>query len=299
MIEKNLDQSGPTACIKDQMEISEFSNPEVLEFYRTLPFNVHDDPQKNVNAIRSNNSVENYPCLVPLLSKDSRVLEVGCGAGWLSNCMAYYYDAHVTAIDFNERVVAYAQKVSDALGMNTRFLTTDLFKYSPATLYDIVVSLGVLHHTGNCEAAIRKVCREFVKPGGYFLLGLYHSYGRGPFLKHFENMRSAGASEEELFAEYRRLHSSVIDETHLKSWFRDQVLHPHETQHTLLEISEILESINMDIVSTSINKFEKISEIGPLFDQEKELENLSKARLESGVYFPGFFVVLARRASHG
>lgn len=279
------------------MEMSEFAKPEVLEFYRTLPFNAHGDSQQNVNAIRSFNSVENYPCLVPLLSEDSRVLEVGCGTGWLSNCMAHYYEADVTAIDFNEKGVEYAQKVSEALDLNTRFLTRDLFKYSPSTLYDIVVSMGVLHHTANCEAAIRKICREFVNPGGYFLLGLYNSYGRGPFLKHFENMRSAGACEGELFTEYRRLHSSVIDETHLISWFRDQVLHPHETHHTLLEISEVLESIRMDIVSTSINKFEKITEMSSLFEQEKELENLSRTRLDSGVFFPGFFVVLARRKS--
>ncbi|MCB1687677.1 MAG: methyltransferase domain-containing protein [Halioglobus sp.] len=281
------------------MSLSEFAKTEVLDFYRTLPFNVHGDYQQTINAIRSKNSVENYPCLVPLLSKGTEVLEVGCGAGWMSNCMAHYYGAKVTAIDFNEGVIAYAQSISDAMGLGARFFTSDLFLYSPRQRYDLVVSLGVLHHTGNCGEAIRRVSREFVKPDGYFLLGLYHKYGRRPFLKHFEDLRLAGASEADLFVEYKRLHSNLTDETHLRSWFRDQVLHPHETQHSLLEVSEVLESVNMEIVSTSINRFCDIDDMQDLFEQEKQLEAFSRDRLASGSYFPGFFVVLARRVGDG
>lgn len=217
----------------------------------------------------------------------------------MSNCIAHYYGADVTAIDFNESVIEYAQSISAAMGLGTRFLTSDLFLYAPEKYFDVAVSLGVLHHTGNVEEAIRKICRDFVKPGGYFFLGLYHHYGRRPFLQHFENLRSAGADEDALFAEYRRLHSNLSDETHLRSWFRDQVLHPHETQHTLLETSEVLTSMNMEIVSTSINRFQAIDNMNDLFEQEKQLEQVSRDRLASGSYYPGFFVVLARRSDNG
>ncbi len=285
--------------MKAELTLSEFAKPEVLEFYRALPFNIHGDPQQNINLILSHDSVKNYPCLGPLLSAGTKVLEVGCGAGWMSNCMAHYHGADVTGIDFNARVVDYAQAVAKAMGLKARFFTSDLFLYSPEQQYDVVASLGVLHHTGDNEGAIRKICREFVRPGGHFLLGLYHLYGRRPFLQHFENLRQNGAGEEQLYTEYKRLHSNLTDETHLRSWFRDQVLHPHETQHTLLEICEILESENMEVVSTSINRFEEITDMRTLFEQEKQLEDVSRARLASGVYFPGFFVVMAKRAVHG
>ena len=49
----------------------------------------------------------------------------------------------------------------------------------------------------------------------------------------------------------------ILDEQKLYSWFRDQVLHPHETQHTLEELTDVFKSCNYKIVSTSINKFEK------------------------------------------
>lgn len=278
------------------MNISEFSKPEVLEFYRTLPFNTHGDVQQNVTSIRSHNSVENYPCLVPLLSASTSVLEIGCGAGWLSNSIAHYYHANVTGIDFNTRVIEYAQEASQQLGLNNHFHTSDLFLYSPEAPFDVAVSLGVLHHTGNCRAAIEKICTDFVKPGGYFFLGLYHHYGRRPFLKHFGDLRAAHSSEDTLFAEYARLHSNLVDETHLRSWFRDQVLHPHETQHTLGEINAVMESVDMQIVSTSLNKFDRIDDMAQLIEQEEKQEEISQAKLESGIYFPGFFVVLARRA---
>lgn len=279
--------------------LSAYAKPEVLEFYRTLPFNVHGDEQQNINAILANNSVANYPCLVPLLSSATRVLEVGCGAGWMSNCIAHYYGAEVTAIDFNSTVIEYAQKISAAMGLDTRFLTSDLFLYSPEERFDVAVSLGVLHHTGDVARATRRISQDFVKPGGHFLLGLYHLYGRRPFLQHFEGMRSAGADNEALFAEYRRLHSNLKDDTHLRSWFRDQVLHPHESQHTLREISEVLASANMEIVSTSINRFQDIDNLDALFEREQQLEQTSRDRLASGSYFPGFFVVLARRSDNG
>jgi hypothetical protein len=59
---------------------------------------------------------------------------------------------------------------------------------------------------------------------------LYHKYGHQPFLNHFRDMQKQGASEGAMLARYKELHSGLHDDTLLLSWFRDQVLHPHETQ---------------------------------------------------------------------
>ena len=50
------------------MEISQLANSEVLDFYRTLPFNIPGDEQHSIDAIRTRNLVNNYPCLPPLLA---------------------------------------------------------------------------------------------------------------------------------------------------------------------------------------------------------------------------------------
>ena len=136
---------------------------------------------------------------------------------------------------------------------------------------------------------------RFTAPGGHTLIGLYHAYGRKPFLEHFAAMKADGASEEALLDRYRQLHPSYTNETHLRSWFRDQVLHPHETQHTLAELLPVMAKCGMTLEATSINRFGPIDSIDAVVAQEKSYEGIAEERLREGKYFPGFFVVLARK----
>ena len=131
-----------------------------------------------------------------------------------------------------------------------------------------------------------------VAQGGHIFVGLYHSYGRAPFLNHFKQLRNNGSSEADLFKEYQRLHSQITDETLLYSWFRDQVLHPHETQHDLAMVCDIFDEAEIKLVSTSINRFGPLGSRVSLFEQEKEYEKTGQDALVQGRYFPGFFVAL-------
>jgi hypothetical protein len=87
-------------------------------------------------------------------------------------------------------------------------------------------------------------------------------------LKYFQDIKKNNLSEEELFKKYKELHS-LGDETHLRSWFRDQVLHPHETLHTIEEIIQLLPEIDCRLVSTSINRFKSIKDQQKLIEEEK------------------------------
>ena len=180
------------------------------------------------------------------------------------------------------------------MNLPVKFGQADLFAYEPNNLVDFVVSLGVLHYTNNCHEAILR-CINFMKPGGHFLLGLYHTFGRRPFFEHFENMKRSGASDMEMYSEYERLHHWLGDETHLYSWFRDQVLHPFETQHTLKEVVELGAENGLKLISTSINKFLPFDNLNSLFEVEFSYEAIGKQKLEEGQYFPGFFVYFFRK----
>ena len=270
----------------------------VLAFYEELPFNYRESAENSAEAIRSQNAAAHYPVLPPLLSNETRVLDVGCGAGWLSNGIAFHYGSRVTGIDFNPVAVERAQQVAATLDLdNVGFRTADLFEYGTEVPYDLVVSIGVLHHTADCHAAVRKACSALVRPGGHVMIGLYHQYGRRPFLDLFAQMKSEGAPEQEMLERFRGLHSGLSDEVHLVSWFRDQVCHPHETQHTLEEMIPILHECDMELISTSINRFAEIGTLEELFEQERRYEVTAVERLKEGKYFPGFFVFLARKAA--
>ncbi|MCC7048500.1 MAG: class I SAM-dependent methyltransferase [Alphaproteobacteria bacterium] len=269
----------------------------VLDFYRALPFNYRESARDHARQIRSTNQILRYPCLTPLLHRGTRLLDVGCGAGWFALTAAYHHGCEVTGIDFNEVVIARARDVAAQLGAAARFERADLFTFEGPAPYDLVTSLGVLHHTMDCQGAIARLCRVLTKPGGHVFVGLYHRHGRRPFLEHFRRMKDAGANEAAMLKEYGRLHATLGDKTHLESWFRDQVLHPHETQHTLREIVPTLEAAGMTLVSTSINGFAPFSDPAVLFEAEDCLAEVGAERLARGQYYPGFFVFLARKAS--
>ena len=272
-----------------------FANEDVLKFYKELPFNIFGDIREHQKNIKSGVSLNNHPVLTNILTKKMKVLEVGCGVGWLSAQIADRFQSSVTSIDFNQVAIDTAQKAADSLGLNVNYEVADLFKFEPNEKFDICISLGVLHHTNNCIAAIQRCVENYVKPGGDFYVGLYHLFGRRPFLQHFENLSAGGASEGDLLKEYSRLSKVKTDDTHLYSWFRDQVLHPHETQHTLKEITEVCANSGAKLVSTSINQFKDFKSESELFDQELAYEAISQQRISEGKYFPGFFTALYRK----
>jgi len=272
-----------------------FANPAVLEFYKELPFNYQESAAEQARAIRERNSLDAYPPLIPYLTPRTRVLEVGCGTGWFSNSIAHYQRCSVVGIDFNPIALERARAVAEALSLSTEFRVEDLFLYEPAQPYDVVVSLGVLHHTNDCHAGMKRVFERYVAPGGHAFIGLYHEYGRRPFLDHFEAMKVGGVSEEKMFARYRRMNPQLQDDVQARSWFRDQVLHPHETQHTLEEVLEVMDRSGMELVSTSINRFEPIRSVKDLLEQERGYREIAIQRLQDDRYFPGFFLVLSRK----
>jgi len=269
------------------------ANPDVLAFYRELPFNVTENPRAMAEEIRRKDHVGAYPVLLPLLERGKPVLEIGCGAGWLSNALAHHHGVAVTGVDFNPVAIETATTVAAELNNGARFLVNDLFAY--AQPHPLVISLGVLHHTNDCLAAIRHLTRHCLEPDGLFFLGLYHRFGRKPFLDHFEKLGHSGASEDECFAEYRRLHPETLDETHARSWFRDQVLHPHETQHTLAELLPVFREEGLALMSTSLNDFQPVNDIRQVLMRERAEGLTARQKLDEGRYYPGFFLVLARK----
>jgi SAM-dependent methyltransferase len=269
----------------------------VRDFYNQMPFNIREDVEGHVESNMNLHYVlEMYPTLKDLDLSKKTIIDVGCGVGWFANFLAYHYRPKaVYGLDFSESAITRAREISEHLGTAVEFVTADLFNFTPPEKFNIVISNGVLHHTPDCARAISRLCSEFLKRRGHACIGLYHRHGRKPFLYHFATLRDAGASEQDLFAEYRRLHSRIEDETHVMSWFRDQVLHPLETQHTAQEIAAIFAASGVRLVSTSVNEFGPITSPELLAEPERQLEEVGHRRLREGAYFPGFFTCIGRK----
>lgn len=273
----------------------------VRDFYEAMPFNYYSSASAAAATLRVNPLTSVYPDLHALLiSGDVRsVLDLGCGAGWFSNTVARHYGIPATGVDFTAKAIARARSVSRRLRTSalTSFVVGDLFDFEgPAA--DLVSCIGVLHHTRCARDGFDRIQR-FVAPGKFLYLGLYHRHGRKPFLDLFQDL-VAREGEEAAFRQYAALDSSRAgDEAHRRSWFRDQVLHPHETSHTLAEVAAWLDDVGFAIERTSINRFQPFNRLDALFDAEKDYEELSRrAIVVERRYFPGFFTVLARRTEN-
>src|SRR5262245_1203928 len=271
----------------------------VRAFYEEIPFNYEATDDAAETEVRGN-PLRAYPDLDGLLGAGGirSVLDVGCGTGWLANAAALHYASirRVVGVDLCARALARARRVAERVRIDHRvdFLQADLFAFTPPEPLDLVTSVGVLHHTADCAAALRRLA-GFLDPGGWLFVGLYHTYGRRPFLHLFHQLL-ADEGEEAAFARYRALNPGRGDETLLRSWFRDQVLHPHETQHTLEEVWTWLDGLGFTLRSTSINRFQPFANPRELFALEPEYEALSIRRNRTeNRFFPGFFTLLAQR----
>ena len=111
-------------------------------------------------------------------------------------------------MDFNPHAIERARAIGKKLELQSEFICKDLFAFSEEKrtnedCFDLIISLGVLHHTDNCIGAIKAICKNLLREKGYFFVGLYHKYGRKPFLKYFQDLKKLNLSEEELFKKYK------------------------------------------------------------------------------------------------
>jgi 2-polyprenyl-3-methyl-5-hydroxy-6-metoxy-1,4-benzoquinol methylase len=100
---------------------------------------------------------------------DMKVLDVGCGSGWL--CALLLPFGMVTGIDFTEEVLARARSRNPEV----RYITGDFFDAGFKNEFDVVVSMEVISHINDQSGFIHK-CWEALKPGGYLMLATQNKY---------------------------------------------------------------------------------------------------------------------------
>jgi ubiquinone/menaquinone biosynthesis C-methylase UbiE len=105
------------------------------------------------------------------------VLDVGCGMGRFAE-VATRWGARVVGIDLSAAAEVAAKNLPEREFVA---MQADVFALPfAAESFDIIYSVGVLHHTPDCEAAV-KALDKYLNPGGILAVWLYSGYNKYRF----------------------------------------------------------------------------------------------------------------------
>lgn len=97
-----------------------------------------------------------------------RILDLGCGAGWLTAYLARYGEA--TGVDFAAEAIAAAQ---ETYGTQAHYVVADAASptlgLSDDSKFDLIVSSEVVEHVEDHQAYVHQAA-AFLKPGGWLVL---------------------------------------------------------------------------------------------------------------------------------
>jgi 2-polyprenyl-3-methyl-5-hydroxy-6-metoxy-1,4-benzoquinol methylase/glycosyltransferase involved in cell wall biosynthesis len=201
-------------------------DPERLHYLYTKPFyNLSNKPPKHAGdgmdaeTFRHFCDFANIAVALALPAR-ARILDVGCGSGWLSEFFARLgYD--VTGIDISPDLVdiARARVESVAYGadhetpLRCRFLVHDAEGSPLAEEFDAVVCYDSLHHFEDERAVVRN-------------LAAMTRYGGGVFILEGDRPEEGSATEEELIDVMRRFETleSPFSRAYLRTLLDEQGL---------------------------------------------------------------------------
>ena len=237
-------------------------------------------------------------------SESPNILIAGCGTGQHAILSATrFLNAKVTAIDLSLSSLSYATRKTRELGLkNISYYQGDLLELDTLEdQFDIVESVGVLHHLLNPEEGLRNLVR-LMKTGGLIRLGLYSEIARQDISLTRKLIKDKNLSNSH--GDIQALRNSIIDSSNLEfnqlqsvmnhndffstSECRDLLFHVQEHCLNLNQIDELLKVCGLNFLG-----FEFIDESVKDFFRLKMTEH-NEFSLQSWHEFelqnPNFFV---------
>jgi 2-polyprenyl-3-methyl-5-hydroxy-6-metoxy-1,4-benzoquinol methylase len=213
---------------------------QVQSFYNKTPFPDYELDNFNSKEDLIAATYEFARLLDRSIPKNASIIDIGTGTGQLSAYLSLSRK-NVWGIDFSDSSLNKAKALKKKLKLDSWTLKKvdilDKKQISDITeKFDYVLSMGVLHHTGNAYQAFKNI-QPLLKPKGHIAIGLYNTYGRLLLKKRIYLSKTFYKNNNRVKDEYIRMQIGDIgDKERARGWWNDQYRHPHETTHTVGEV---------------------------------------------------------------
>ncbi len=130
------------------------------------------------------------------ITKDTYVLDYGCGTGILSHYLYEKYGCTIDAVDISEAEIQNAESAWKDDSIN--WIVTENFDF-PLEKYDIIISSQVIEHVHNVGNYLYRI-NSMLKPGGKLIIGLPNNLNFRYLYTQwkFSNQLGGGLSKEML-----------------------------------------------------------------------------------------------------
>ncbi|TDT15050.1 methyltransferase family protein [Ilumatobacter fluminis] len=128
--------------------------------------------------------------MLPASLDGMRVLDLGCGYGWIARWAETAGAAEVVAVDVSEKMLSRAREFDD--GGRIEYVLADVDAFEPTGSFDVVVSSLTLHYLTRLDAVLERLASS-IRPGGRFVFSCEHPIYLAPAEPRF--VKGDGFSE--------------------------------------------------------------------------------------------------------
>ena len=147
----------------------------IKEFYDKHNFPGHYTSDDVSLYLGQNKFIQQMDKYIPT---SRRVLDAGCGTGFISNYFAFKYpQSHFYGVDFSN-AIEHARHISSELSLsNIVHFKGDICEFGLQDSFDTIICQGVLHHIPNYLKAVKNL-KNLLSLNGHLLVGVYHPFSK-------------------------------------------------------------------------------------------------------------------------
>ena len=160
-------------------------NNDIYETYGDRWYEADDDPVALLRAESKTKTpwILQKINLYGMLKAETKILDVGCGAGFLSNALAKE-GLNITGVDLSPESLKVAAKYDET--KSVKYQTADAYHLPFADQsFDVLTAMDFLEHVEDPKEVIKEFSRV-LKPGGLFI---FHTFNRN-FLAYLVIIKS-------------------------------------------------------------------------------------------------------------